>query len=207
MTRFEIERLSFDKRAVRVWAEGDARRSNWPVVYVIDSGSRAKPAVYVGETINAASRMHQHLANQAKVDAGLRTIRVVVDDTFNKSVCLDLESHLIRWLAGDGQFTVLNGNGGVGNGNAAYYRRDEYRLEFREIFDELLAEGIFTRSIPQIENDDLFKLSPFKALTHDQAIAVEDILEGLFADLLAGVESTAVIQGRRARARRSSRSS
>ena len=41
----------------------------------------------------------------------------------------------------------------------------------------------------------LFKLSPFKALTQEQAIAVEDILEGLIDDLREGVPSTIVIQG------------
>src|SRR5690606_187868 len=39
------------------------------------------------------------------------------------------------------------------------------------------------------------KLSPFKALTPDQAIAVEDIIEGLLQDLKYGSDSTIVIQG------------
>jgi DUF2075 family protein len=41
----------------------------------------------------------------------------------------------------------------------------------------------------------LFKLSPFKALTRDQAIAVEDILDGLFADLGTGAHTTSVVRG------------
>ncbi len=55
--------------------------------------------------------------------------------------------------------------------------------------------GCFTREVRDIENSDLFKLSPFKALTPDQAIAVEDILEGLFQDLKAAKPSTIAIQG------------
>ena len=86
-------------------------------------------------------------------------------------------------LAGDGAFEVLNRNDGITE--AAYYDRDRYRETFREVFDELKDDGVFTRTIPEIENSDLFKLSPFKALTQDQAIAVEDILEGLFDDLEA----------------------
>ena len=69
------------------------------------------------------------------------------------------------------------------------------------MFDQLKRDGVFTRTIPEIENSDLFKLSPFKALTQDQAVAVEDILEGLFADLKSGERSTTVIQGSRGRAR------
>jgi len=162
------------------------------VVYVLDGGAtRGAASVYVGETVNAASRMRQHLANPTK--DGLRSVRVVFDETFNKSVCLDLESHLIRWLAGDGQFSVMNGNEGIID--ARYYERELYRESFRDIFEQLRAEGIFQRSIPEIENSDLFKLSPFKVLTPEQAIAVEDIVEGLLGDLETGVPSSSVIEG------------
>ncbi|GAA4773533.1 DNA/RNA helicase domain-containing protein [Microbacterium gilvum] len=194
MTPSRIERLPFAQDEIRDWSRRDRAHTDWPVVYVLDGDrSQTKPAVYVGETLNAAARMRQHLANASKRATGLETIRVVVDDRFNKSVCLDLESHLIRWLAGDGRFTVLNGNEGITD--ASYYDRDVYRESFRDVFEQLRADGVFERTIPQIENGDLFKLSPFKALTNDQAAAVEDILEGIFADLATGAESTAVVQG------------
>lgn len=192
MTPSEIERLAFDSDAVSAWARGSEHRRNWPVVYVLDSGDAANGAsVYVGETVNAASRMRQHLASPAK--AGFRSVRVVIDETFNKSACLDLESHLIRWLAGDGAFTVMNGNEGIVD--AQYYERDLYREGFAEVFEQLRAEGIFQRSIPEIENSDLFKLSRFKVLTPEQAIAVEDIVDGLIEDLATGAASTSVIEG------------
>lgn len=192
MTPFEIERLDFTSPAISNWASGDERRTNWPVVYILDSGgSPGMPSVYVGETVSAVSRMRQHLQNPSK--AGFRRVRVVIDETFNKSACLDLESHLIRWLAGDGHFTVLNGNEGIID--ARYYKRDEYRENFRDVFEQLRSEGIFQRSIPEIENSDLFKLSPFKVLTREQAIAVEQIVEALLADLATGTRSTSVIQG------------
>ena len=54
---------------------------------------------------------------------------------------------------------------------------------------------MFTRPVAEIVNGDLFKLSPFKALTADQAVAVDLILEGLLLDLASGVESTSLIQG------------
>lgn len=192
MTPSEIEELDLTVSDVRAWASEDERRTNWPVVYVLDSaGAPGPPLVYVGETINAASRMEQHLRNPAK--AALRRSRVVIDEAFNKSACLDLESHLIRWLAGDGHFTVLNGNEGIID--ARYYERERYRESFREVFEQLRSEGVFQRSIPEIENTDLFKLSPFKVLTHEQAIAVEQIVEALLQDLAAGTRSTSVIQG------------
>jgi DUF2075 family protein len=195
---FEIERLDFTRRAVDVWAPLDRHNSNWPVVYVLDGDSAAatKAAgivgdVYVGESLNAASRMRQHLDSDEKKH--LATIRVIVDDRFNKSVCLDLESYLIRLLAGDGSYRVLNRNDGIVEAN--YFDREQYQERFREVFDELRRDGIFSRTIPEIENSDLFKLSPFKALTQDQAAAVEDILEGMFEDLKSGHGSTITIQG------------
>ncbi|MGC5171601.1 DNA/RNA helicase domain-containing protein [Microbacterium sp. DT81.1] len=192
MTPFEVQRLNLTSGAITGWVVGDERLRNWPVVYVLDGANPSGGgAVYVGETVNAAARMRQHLANPAK--SVFRSVRVVIDDTFNKSACLDLESHLIRWLAGDGQFTVMNGNEGIID--ARYYERDLYRESFRDIFEKLRSDGIFQRSIPEIENSDLFKLSPFKVLTPEQAIAVEDIVEGLLADLETGASSASVIEG------------
>ncbi len=198
MTNFEIERVDFTREAVKSWARRDQRNSNWPVVYVLDNASHPQAAgraslndVYVGESLNVAARMRAHFDSLEKKH--LRTIRVIVDETFNKSVCLDLESYLIRMLAGDGTYRVLNRNDGIIE--ADYYDRDLYRETFREVFDRLKLDGVFTRSIPEIENSDLFKLSPFKALSQDQAVAVEDILEGLFQDLERGTTSTIVIQG------------
>lgn len=195
MTSFELRKVAFEKSAVRQWGSLDQRYRNWPVVYIINAaGSGSQNSfvdVYVGETLNAESRLLQHLDSPAKQH--LSSVRIVLDDTYNKSACLDLESHLIRLLAGDGSYRVLNLNEGITDAN--YYDRDLYRESFREVFDLLQSEGIFTRSIPEIENSDLFKLSPFKALTIDQAVAVEDILEGLFQDIETDLGGTVAIQG------------
>ncbi|MFK3834547.1 DNA/RNA helicase domain-containing protein [Microbacterium sp. NPDC087868] len=194
MTAFSIEHLPFNREAVDSWSRDDVRHTNWPVVYVIDGATgRRIPGLYVGETVSTATRMRQHLAGSKKHD-GLESIRVVIDHTFNKSACLDLESHLIRWFHGDGQYEILNGNDGLTD--AQYYDRELYRESFRDIFEALRAQGMFARSIPQIENSDLFKLSPFKALTDDQAVAVTDIVEGILEDLgRTDVRSSLVVQG------------
>lgn len=187
MTNFDIKRFSFSLDSVNQWARLDRRHTNWPVVYTINDSYE----LYIGETLNGASRMRQHLSTATKQH--LEHVQVIVDETFNKSVCLDLESFLIRLFAGDGKYKILNGNDGITD--ADYYERPKYQESFREIFDDLHRLGYFTRTIPQIENSDLFKLSPFKALTPDQAAAVEDILEGLFTDIEASSSSTIVVQG------------
>ena len=194
----KLARLEFSQTAVTTWKFHDDKHGNWPVVYVLDDGngtahvkSNTLRDIYVGETLNAASRMHQHLKMPAKQH--LKNIRVIIDERFNKSVCLDLESYLIKMLAGDGANRVLNRNNGIAE--TRYYQCEMYREGFRNIFEQLKSEGVFTRSIPEIENSDLFKLSPFKALTEDQANSVEEIVNGLLIDIDRGTKSTIVIQG------------
>ncbi|MGR6092113.1 DNA/RNA helicase domain-containing protein [Brevibacterium sp. CSND-B09] len=188
MTSFKVERFPFDADKVKAWGSVDPRHSNWPVVYVMNNTEE----VYVGESLNVEGRMKQHLESDSK--RNLESVRVVLDDTFNKSACLDLESFLIRMFHGDASRQVLNLNAGITD--ADYYDRDNYNKTFHQIFEELRTqESLFKRTIPQIINSDLFKLSPFKALNHDQAIAVDDILEGFFDDLESGVDNTVVVEG------------
>jgi len=187
MTGFRIDPIRFQAADIKTWAGLDNRHSNWPVVYTLDGTG----GIYVGESINGSGRLRQHLESGKKTQ--FLSARVILGETFNKSVCLDLESYLIRLFAGDGQFQVTNRNEGITD--ADYYGRQSYQPVFEMIFDELRELGLFTRPIREIENTDLFKLSPFKALTPDQAIAVEDILSGLFEDLAHERSSRIVIHG------------
>ncbi|KAI9658987.1 MAG: hypothetical protein M1821_001947 [Bathelium mastoideum] len=179
------------------WKIDDEKHGNWPVVYVLDDGQHVRQNnpnrlrdVYVGESLNAVGRLRQHLETPAKQH--LKNIRVIIDEKFNKSVCLDLESYLIKMMAGDGANRVLNRNNGITE--AKYYEREVYRESFRTIFERLRSDGVFTRSILEIENSDLFKLSPFKVLTEDQANSVEEIIKCLI-NVERSAESMIVIQG------------
>lgn len=187
MTSFEVQKLPFDRDTVAVWSQLDKRHSNWPVVYMLHDQKK----IYVGETLNAEARLKQHLDTAER--RVLNEALVIVDESFNKSACLDLESNLIRLFSGDGQYTVLNRN--IGITDAEYFGREDYQSRFDEVFEELRSQDLFSRSIPEIRNSDLFKYSPFKALSPDQALAVEEILESLFDDLEARRPSTSVIQG------------
>src|SRR4051794_2063199 len=109
MTSFRIERLAFSALDLANWARLDPRHRNWPIVYTLDGVGE----IYVGESLNVTARLRQHLDSQDK--RRLQGARVVIDATFNKSVCLDLESFLIRLFAGDGRYEVLNRNDGITN--------------------------------------------------------------------------------------------
>jgi len=168
MTSYRISGSLFDRDAVSILTQQDERYSNWPAVYTL----RNEKSIYVGESRNVASRIRQHLASGTKQD--LHQVQIILDDTFNKSAALDLEAYLIERLGGDGRYAVRNRNKGIVDSD--YFGRDDYRKTFEKIFGALRDEGIFERTLPEIENDHLFKLSPFKALTPEQALAVEDIL-------------------------------
>jgi predicted GIY-YIG superfamily endonuclease len=185
MTNSDIESVRFDNIALSNWATENPRRKNWPVVYTINNETE----IYVGETTNAELRMKQHLVSPTKQH--LKTVNVIIDDSFNKSVCLDLESHLIKYFHADEKYLVLNGNGGITDSD--YFKRSEYRKAFEEIFEKLIASGQLTRTIPELVNSDLFKYSPFKALTTDQAIAVETILELLLDSEVSGQPSRPIV--------------
>ncbi|CAI8368004.1 MAG: Uncharacterised protein [Cellulomonadaceae bacterium TMED98] len=187
MTNFRIERIPFDGDALDAWGRADDRHTNWPVVYTIND----KKQIYVGETTNPVRRLLQHKANPDR--STLQRARIILGETFNKSVCLDLESHLIQYFHADEQYQVQNKN--LGLSDADYFDREKYRESFQDIFDDLLKEGVLTRSIPDLENTDLFKFSPFKALTADQAVAVDAIVNLLLTDLRNEDEASIVVRG------------
>lgn len=184
MTDFRIKHVH---GLASVQTGGDARFGNWPVVYMLAGGEQ----IYVGESLNVRNRFSQHLKSTNK--QGLDTAYVVLDDSFNKSAALDLESHLVRLFAGDDHFTVLNRNLGIVE--ADYYDRAKYRERFDEIVEELHKLGLFRQSAREIENSDLFKLSPFKALNPDQEQVIESYLLDLLRNIKRGENSTAVVEG------------
>ena len=117
MTGFRIEEVRFTADQLAAWAPLEPRFRNWPVVYTLDGAGK----IYVGESLNVAARFRQHLSSPTR--SALKSARVVIDDSFNKSACLDLESFLIQLFAGDGQFDVLNGNHGITDSD--YFGRGE----------------------------------------------------------------------------------
>jgi uncharacterized protein len=187
MTDYKIEKFPFDPAAISFWAEAESLGANWPVVYTLSNDKQ----IYVGETLSAVTRLNQHLATTNK--KSLSRVQIILNEKFNKSVCLDLESQLIQYLAADGTHQVLNANSGIRDAN--YYDREKYRESFNELFDALVADGLLSKSIPEIINSNLFKFSPFKAVTIEQAAALNGILERIIADLKTGGESQLIVQG------------
>lgn len=183
-----IEVIDFKADAVESWLDKSGRHHDWPIVYLLHNTKD----IYVGESVRAKARFKEHLTSPKAPN--LKQIRVVINDQFNRSACHDLESRLIALLHADGKFTPVNRNDGQLNSN--YFERDSrYQPIFDDTFQQLRKLGILTRSVAQIENLNMFKLSPFKALTDEQLSAAEGIVEGLLEDLQSGSPSLSVVQG------------
>jgi len=174
----EVNRYGFSISRLNDIGENSYATSQWPLVYVLsDEGKRL---AYVGETADAVTRMGTHLKHDHKRQ--LTVVHLITSEKFNKSATLDIESNLIKYMAADGKFSLLNGNLGLVDHN--YYQRSElYSQIFRQIWDKLRAEGVATHSLKYLDNSDLFKYSPYKTLSFEQR-------QGLLAIMYALLDET-----------------
>jgi DUF2075 family protein len=168
------EKYDFNKDSLSIIEQNTWVKNQWPLVYFIQH--EGNKVAYVGESTNASQRFRNHLANQTKA-AAFNKISIIGSDKFNKSATLDIESNLIQYLTAEGTYELQNGNFGLINHN--YYQQDLYKDLFKEIWVKLLNKNVITKSLKDIENSELFKYSPYKALNEDQYNSVLEILEGL----------------------------
>lgn len=186
---FQIRNYSFSEEAISTLATEDHLEENWPVVYQIYNDRQ----IYIGETTNLKNRMNQHLANVEKSSLRHGSVKVVFDETFNKSAALDLESYLIQYFSGDGKYKVLNRNDGMCDRD--YYDRAKYRKTFEEIWNRLRELKIADKTISEINNSELFKFSPYKNLNFEQLDVVTEIIQNIDESITRGVKSLSVIDG------------
>ena len=173
---FKIESYSFCEKGVNDLQSNHFAKNLWPVVYLLSGGKNKKAQAYVGESTNVISRMNTHLSNDVKAE--LNTLQLISSEKFNKSAALDIESNLIRYLAADGQFDLLNSNLGIANHN--YYQKNEvYKNIFEGVWYELRKKGLAKHSLPSLNNSDIFKYSPYKSLSLEQEQGVINILKCL----------------------------
>ena len=186
---FQIKNYSFDQSTINNLATADHLEENWPVVYQIYNNQQ----IYIGETTNLKNRMNQHLANAEKSSLKHGSLKVVFDETFNKSAALDLESYLIQYFSGDGKFRVLNRNDGMCDRD--YYGRENYRKTFEEIWNKLRELKIADKTISEINNSELFKFSPYKNLNFEQLNVVTEIVQNIDEAITSNAKSLSIIDG------------
>ena len=187
----QVRKFPFDgqsQTSIEKWHTGDhAYGKNWPVVYIIHNDKEA----YIGETLNAGKRTAQHFQNEDRKN--LKTIHIMTDDTFNKSVILDLESFLIKYMSADRKYRLQNGNAGLSD--FEYFGRKDYIHEFHKVWDKLYEIGLAQSGIADIEDSDFYKYSPYKSLREDQQEVLDKSLFILTGYLEHGMQDTIVVEG------------
>ena len=182
----EIKTYEFNSNGLNE-ANCEPKCSNWPVVYLIDGSE-----LYIGETSNFSGRFQQHLSNNQRQN--LRAIRVILDDTFNKSAILDIEQHLIRLFNSEENYKLQNMNFGQ-SASHDYYQRDQYRKKIPEIWNQLKQESVAKKSYEEIVNNNLYKYSPYITLTEDQNNVCYEVLSYLCDCLEKEEQGTAIVEG------------
>ena len=177
----KIEQYSFDENGINNLKINSKHGVDWPVVYILSGNKEA----YIGETQNAYDRMKQHFSNKKRKN--LTKINLMQSDSFNKSAILDIENMLITHMHADGKFILQNSNGGQSKLHN-YYQRSEYQNVFTEIWDKLKKLNLVEHSLFEVENSEIFKFSPYKELTNDQYIVVEELLK-LYSQAMQGTSS------------------
>lgn len=177
-----VKRYDFDSQIFDEFNSLHYAKDLWPLVYIL-SDEKSKE-VYVGETTDAYSRMKSHLKNDKKKK--LTVVHLVTSEKFNKSATLDIESNLIKYIAGDGKYRLINGNLGIAN-HEYYQKREVYQGIFKVVWNKLRSEGISIHSLEHIDNSDLFKYSPYKTLMPEQKVGLLLIINNLLSDNLNNV--------------------
>ena len=186
MTAFRIRSVRFDLDELNTLAENDIRLKNWPVVYTLNNDED----IYIGETSNVIFRMANHKASPEK--ARLKEVRLILHKEFNKSACHHLESYLIKYFHADEKYNVLNGNAGISDSD--YFEREKYGNYFESIFESFRALKLIRGTRPELENKNIFKYSPFKALSLDQAEAIKGIINILLPTHITSTAKKSVSQ-------------
>ena len=162
--------------------------SNWPVVYIMRNNKKA----YVGETTSIHRRMSEHLSTKSIWN--LKEIDVIFDDEFNKSAVLDIEQTLIRLFNSDNKYEMLNLNLGQSS-NHDYYQREKYNNKVEIIWEKLINRKIAKTPLKILQNEKLFKYSPYISLTDEQLEVAFNILNSLIDGLIEGSNKTEIVNG------------
>lgn len=157
----------------------------FPVVYIIYCEDRS--VAYIGETTNIVKRVQDHIKHSDKKN--LKDIKIITSPYFNKSSVLHIENNLIQFMGSDGKFKLINKVEGLSNHN--YYQKTLYQEVFSKVWADLKLKKLVNNDILEIQNSDLFKYSPFKALSGNQ----ENALKQYFNSILDNTGDTTFFEG------------
>lgn len=144
---------------------------DYPVIYILYRKDRE---VYIGETTQIRIRLKSHATNKKKYEDAL----LIYHEMFNQSVTYNLETNLINFFLGDQKYLIDNISQTSQKYTHNYFQKEYFdKYVFYDIWNQLLKREFVNKSIIEIENSDIFKVSPYKSLTEEQIDIQESIVD------------------------------
>lgn len=142
------------------------------VTYLIHNDNH----IYIGETSNFKKRVNDHSKNTKKRKKNLIKAKVITSEFFNKSAVYDIESKLINYMFADNKYEILNTK--LNQNSHEYYMKKEINeCLFKNIWNKLKEKNLVKNDLIDLENSDLFKLSPFKEFSDEQINIINNVVD------------------------------
>ncbi|MBF7137938.1 DNA/RNA helicase domain-containing protein [Pediococcus pentosaceus] len=146
----------------------------YPTVYIIYSERNGMYQVYVGETNNIKQRTKEHFREGNRYTKGSNMF-VIGHEHFNKSLTLDIENKFMLYLTGNKFIKKLSNK--RDNPQYRYFPYEEMNQIFSKSWKKLRKNEQSLFPIEKvIEDNALFKASPFHKLTMEQFEARDKII-------------------------------
>lgn len=146
----------------------------YPTVYIIYSKRNGMYQVYVGETNNIKQRTKEHFREGNRYAKGSNMF-VIGHEHFNKSLTLDIENKFMLYLTGNKFIKKLSNK--RDNPQYRYFPYEEMNQIFSKSWKKLRKNEQSLFPIEKvIEDNALFKASPFHKLTMEQFEARDKII-------------------------------
>jgi len=149
--------------------------NNYPIVYILYN-EKKKPTVYIGQTVQAARRLKNHIDNEKR--KSLNRFILIGHEKFHKSATYNIESNLINYFIADNRYQLQNVSQTRSREMHNYYQKPFYNENiFQVIWEKLRKEKIVGDSLENLRNKDIYKLSPYKELSPQQLDIKKKILD------------------------------
>lgn len=147
----------------------------YPVVYMLYNQNQKKPSAYIGQTVQLDRRMKAH--RKDKTRNKLTDTLVIGHKEFNQSATYNIETNLINHFIGDEKYKLQNVSQTATKQMHSYFKKDYYdEVLFEELWQYLYEQDLVENTSDVVRNKDIYKLSPFTALSPEQLEFKNDII-------------------------------
>ncbi|MDV2583334.1 DUF2075 domain-containing protein [Alkalibacillus haloalkaliphilus] len=148
--------------------------NNYPIVYILYNSK--KPTAYIGQTVHVNRRLQDHLSNP-KRKVHEQTI-LIGHEKFNQSATYNIETNLINYFIADNHYKLQNVSQTTNKKMHNYYQKELYDKKiFHQIWEKLREEEIAQNTIEDLQNKDIYKISPYKELSEQQLEVKEKVIQ------------------------------